>query len=335
VSSRTAAQDRAAEAERLDTVPEDRGWVQRHLLDVDVLTETELELVLDLAAQMAVVAEERRRLDDLAGTLVTLLFHEPSTRTRVSFELAAKRLGADVSSISVSASSVAKGESLVDTVRTLEALGSNVLVVRHARSGAPQLAARVFRGHVINAGDGWHAHPTQALLDLYTLRRHLGELRGRKIAIVGDVLHSRVARSAIWALTTMGVEVWVCGPPTLVRGFERWAAALPAERRLTVTSDLDPALRDSDAVIALRIQRERMSSGLLPSLAEYTSRYGLTAERLALARPGAIVLHPGPMNEGVEISMELAGGPRAVVTEQVTNGLAVRMAVLRLLVRGS
>jgi aspartate carbamoyltransferase catalytic subunit len=259
--------------------------------------------------------------------------YEASTRTRVSFELAARALSAEVVNIAAAGSSVAKGESLVDTVRTIDALGSDMLVIRHARSGAAELAARHFAGHVVNAGDGWHAHPSQALLDLFTLREALpgNGLRGRKIVILGDVLHSRVARSNVWTLTAAGADVWLCGPATLLRGFEAWAAALPSERRLTVTSDPQAALADADAVICLRLQRERMTSGLLPSLAEYTARYGLTAERLRACRPGAVVLHPGPMNEGVEIAPDVASGPRSRVTRQVANGVAVRMAILELL----
>ena len=308
-----------------------------HLLDVADLTPRELGTVLDLAEEMRSVLDARGRRTSLQGRTVTTLFYEASTRTRVSFETAARRLGADVASVSATASSVTKGESLLDTVRTLQALGADVLVMRHARSGAPYLAATVFGGHVVNAGDGRHAHPSQALLDLFTLRRHLPgrSLEGRKVAIVGDVLHSRVARSNIWSLTACGVDLWLCGPATLLRGFDAWARALPADRRLTVTSDLASALREADAVMALRLQQERMSAGLLPALAEYSARYGLTTARLALARPGVVVLHPGPMNEGVEIAPDVAAGPASLVTAQVANGVAVRMAVLELLAGSS
>ena len=304
-----------------------------HLLDVADLTPRELGTVLDLAEEMRGVLDARGRRTSLQGRTVTTLFYEASTRTRVSFETAARRLGADVASVSATASSVTKGESLLDTVRTLEALGANLLVMRHARSGAPYLAATVFGGHVVNAGDGRHAHPSQALLDLFTLRQNLPgrSLDGRKVVIVGDILHSRVARSNIWSLTACGVDLWLCGPATLLRGFDAWARALPADRRLTVTSDLASALREADAVMALRLQQERMSAGLLPALAEYSARYGLTAARLALARPGVLVLHPGPMNEGVEIAPDVAAGPASLVTAQVANGVAVRMAVLELL----
>jgi aspartate carbamoyltransferase catalytic subunit len=274
---------------------------------------------------------------------VTILFYEASTRTRVSFEVAAKQLGASVVNVSSAGSSVTKGESLLDTVRTLQAEGAEMLVMRHAVSGAPYLAAREFRGSVLNGGDGWHAHPTQALLDLHTIRARLGgargttapagwSLAGRKVAIVGDVLHSRVARSNIWTLTAAGADLWLCGPPTLIGGFEAWAAAgIGGKRKLTVTADAAAALRDADVVMTLRIQKERMSGGLLPSLREYAARYGITPERLALAAPGAIVMHPGPMNEGVEIDPEVANGPQSVITEQVAHGIPVRMALLRLL----
>jgi aspartate carbamoyltransferase catalytic subunit len=208
-----------------------------------------------------------------------------------------------------------------------------MLVMRHSVSGAPYLAAEVFGGPVLNGGDGWHAHPTQALLDLYTLRSRLpgGSLEGRKIVILGDVLHSRVARSNIWTLTAMGADLWLCGPATLLRGVEGWAARGAAGRRFTVTSDLPAALRDADAVMALRIQKERMASGLLPSLREYAARYGLTQAGLELASPDVIVMHPGPMNEGVEIAADVATDPRSVITSQVSNGVAVRMALLYLL----
>jgi aspartate carbamoyltransferase catalytic subunit len=264
---------------------------------------------------------------------VTILFYEASTRTRVSFEVAAKNLSADVVNIAAASSSVSKGESLVDTVRTIEALGAQMLVMRHSVSGAPYLAAETFGGSVLNGGDGWHAHPTQALLDLYTMRERLGtaSLAGRKVAILGDVLHSRVARSNIWTLTAAGADLWLCGPATLLRGFEAWAARGAAGRRFHVTSAVDEAVRDADVVMALRIQRERMSAGLLPSLREYAARYGLTRERLALAKPGAIVMHPGPVNEGVEIAADVAAGSQSVITDQVTNGVAVRMALLYLL----
>jgi aspartate carbamoyltransferase catalytic subunit len=315
-------------------IPAPVHWAHRHLLDVDGLTRPEIELVMKTTDEMRdVLSRPIPKVPALRGISVTILFYEASTRTRVSFEVAAKNLSADVVNIAAASSSVSKGESLVDTVRTVEALGADMLVMRHNVSGAPYLAAEVFGGSVLNGGDGWHAHPSQALLDLYTLRSRLpgGTLQGRKIVILGDVLHSRVARSNLWTLTAMGADVWVCGPATLLRGFESWAAHGAAGRRFTVTSDVDAALRGADAVMALRIQKERMASGLLPSLREYAARYGLTKARLRAANPDCIVMHPGPMNEGVEIAADVAVDPRSVITTQVTNGVAVRMALLYLL----
>jgi aspartate carbamoyltransferase catalytic subunit len=313
------------------------AWRHRHLLDVADLSLDELDAILRTADEMrTILGRPIPHIPALRGSSVTILFYEPSTRTRVSFEVAAKNLSADVVNVAATSSSVVKGESLLDTTRTLEALGADVLILRHGRSGAPYLAAEVFGGHVINAGDGWHAHPSQALLDLYTLRDRLpgGRVAGRKVVIVGDILHSRVARSNVWTLTAAGADVWLCGPGTLVDGFEAWAQALHSERRLTVTTDLSAALAGADAVMPLRIQQERMAAGLLPSHREYAARYGITAERLQGARPGALVLHPGPMNEGVEIAPDVAASPASVITEQVTNGVAVRMALLFLLVGG-
>lgn len=309
-------------------------WAHRHLLDVDTLTRPEIELVMRTADEMHdVLRRPIPKVPALRGLGVTILFYEASTRTRVSFEVAAKNLSADVVNIAAASSSVSKGESLVDTVRTVEALGADMLVMRHSVSGAPYLAAEIFSGSVLNGGDGWHAHPSQALLDMYTLRSRLpgGSLEGRKIVILGDVLHSRVARSNVWTLTAMGADLWLCGPSTLLRGYEAWGARGAAGRGFTVTSDIDAAIKDADAVMALRIQKERMASGLLPSLREYAARYGLTQERLRAAKPDVIVMHPGPMNEGVEIAADVAVDPRSVITDQVTNGVAVRMALLYLL----
>jgi aspartate carbamoyltransferase catalytic subunit len=321
----------------VDAAPETQriAWRHRHLLDVDDIAPDELELVMRTTdAMREVLARPIAKVPALRGRNVTILFYEASTRTRVSFEVAAKNLSADVVNIAAATSSVTKGESLVDTVRTVEALGAGMLVVRHPVSGAPYLAADVFGGSVINAGDGWHAHPTQALLDLYTMREHVadGSIAGKKVVILGDVLHSRVARSNIWTLTAAGADLWLCGPSTLLRGFEAWAGrGAAAGRRFHVTSSVDDALRDAHVVMALRIQRERMDAGLLPSLREYAARFGLTSARLRLARPGALVMHPGPMNEGVEISADVASGAQSVITDQVTNGVAVRMALLYLL----
>ena len=321
----------------VDVAPESQqvGWRHRHLLDVDGLTAADLDLVMRTAdAMREVLARPIAKVPALRGRNVTILFYEASTRTRVSFEVAAKNLSADVVNIAASTSSVTKGESLVDTVRTVEALGAQMLVMRHGASGAPYLAAEVFGGSVLNGGDGWHAHPTQALLDLYTMRSRLPgkSVAGRKVVILGDVLHSRVARSNIWTLTAAGADLWLCGPATLLRGFEAWAGrGAAAGRHFHVTANIDEALRDAHVVMALRIQRERMASGLLPSMREYGARYGLTAARLVGARPDALVMHPGPMNEGVEIAADVAAGAQSVIAEQVTNGVAIRMAMLYLL----
>jgi len=314
-------------------------WRRRHLLDLDDFSASELELVLETSdAMKEVLAREVPRVPALRGTTIVTLFYESSTRTRASFELAGKVLGADVVNVAASGSSIEKGESLIDSVRTLRAIGADVLVMRHPASGAPYLAAREASCHVVNAGDGWHAHPTQGLLDAYTIRSRLGDIRGRKVVIVGDIAHSRVARSNLWALTALGAEVVICGPPTLLPAgldggcrdeAEEWD--LPPVR---VEHDLDRAIEGADVVMALRLQRERQQAGLLPSLREYSRLYQVNSDRLARAKPGAFVLHPGPINEGVEISAQVAHGARSLIEEQVTNGVAVRMAVLYLLLRG-
>jgi aspartate carbamoyltransferase catalytic subunit len=300
----------------------------RHLLDVDEWSDSDVDAVLRDASRH----RDRGELQagNLRGFRVVLLFAEPSTRTRLSFEMAARSLSAETYVVDPASSSMVKGETLVDTMRNLDALGADMIVLRHHRAGAPWVAARYFGGSIVNSGDGWHAHPTQALLDLLTLRRALAEpgldpadaLRGRKIAIVGDLLHSRVARSNVWTLTRAGVDLWLCGPKSWLRGFE----ALP----VTLTSGLDAALRDADAVIGLRVQRERMAGGAL-SLDEYVDQYQITEPSLARAAPNAFYLHPGPINEGVEVTREVARGPRSLVLEQVANGLAVRISVLAML----
>ncbi len=322
-------------APRIET---DARWTRRHLLDVDELSRDEIELLMQTTEAMAeVLRRDVPRVPALRGRTVVTLFYEASTRTRASFELAGKALGADVINVAASGSSVEKGESLIDTVRTLQAVGADALVMRHGLSGAPYLVARNVQASVINAGDGWHAHPTQALLDLYTMRSHLGDLRGRKVVIVGDIAHSRVARSNIWALAGVGAEVTICAPPTLLPAGLRPGSdraedlALPP---VTVETDIDIAISGADVVMALRLQKERMSSGLLPSLREYATLYQLTEKRLAKAAPGALVMHPGPINEGVEISPAVASSLQSVIEEQVTNGVAVRMAVLYLVCRG-
>ena len=316
----------------------DTAWQRRHLLDLDDFSSAEIAVVLDTAdAMKEVLARDVPRVPALRGKTIVTLFYEASTRTRASFELAGKVLGADVINVSAAGSSVQKGEALLDTIRTIQAIGADVCILRHHSSGAPYLAARESTFRVVNAGDGGHAHPTQALLDAYTLRSHLGDLRARKIVIVGDIAHSRVARSNMWSLTALGAEVVLCGPPTLLPAGLNGAAPDAEECDLPpvrVEHDLDVAIEDADAVMALRLQRERQSGGLLPSLREYARLYQVNGERMAKAKPGALVLHPGPINEGVEISTEVAHGSRSVVEEQVANGVAVRMAVLYLLLRG-
>jgi aspartate carbamoyltransferase catalytic subunit len=300
------------------------GWPHRHLLDVDQLSLAELEQCLDLAVEMRARHMSHEALDLLRGEVVGLAFYEPSTRTRVSFELAAKALGAEVVDLPIEASSVTKGESLVDTLRTLEQTGVTTIILRHPMSGAPYLAARSSGARIVNAGDGSHAHPTQALLDALTLREVLGPLAGKKIAIVGDIGHSRVARSNLHSLTALGASVWLAGPPAWVAGFEGWPGVIVANR-------LEEALADADAVMALRIQLEREAGGI--SLREYTAAWGLDEARMSLARPGAHLLHPGPTNEGVEITAELAASERSLIGTQVANGVPIRMAVLSLLAR--
>jgi aspartate carbamoyltransferase catalytic subunit len=301
-------------------------WPHRHLLDVDQLNRGELEACLDLAVEMRGRRAGREPLDLLRGEVVGLAFMEPSTRTRVSFELAATALGAQVVNLPIKASSVTKGESLVDTLLTLERTGITTLVLRHSMSGAPYLAARSTGLRVVNAGDGAHAHPTQALLDALTLREAIGPLDGRKVAIVGDILHSRVARSNMHALTKLGASVWLAGPPAWVRVFAGWPG-------VTVANRLEDALADADAVMALRIQLERLTDDSGMALREYNSSWGLDESRMALARRGAPLLHPGPVNEGVEVTADLARSVRSLIGQQVSNGVPIRMAVLSLLGR--
>jgi aspartate carbamoyltransferase catalytic subunit len=308
---------------------------RRHILDLDDWEPGEVLQVLDTARAMKeILARPVKKLPTLRGKTIVTAFYESSTRTRISFEVAAKILGADAVNMTASASSVTKGESLLDTVRTLQAIGADIVVMRHPQSGAPWVVADRVNASIVNGGDGWHAHPTQALLDLFTIRERLGKLDGLKVTILGDVLHSRVARSDIWGLNLLGADVTVCGPPTLLP--RDWVVApetLPW--RLRVEERIEPALEGADVVMALRLQRERQHSGLIPSVREYCKLYALTMERLALAQPGALVMHPGPMNEGVEISPDVAHGVQSVIEEQVTNGVAVRMALLYLLSGGT
>jgi aspartate carbamoyltransferase catalytic subunit len=299
---------------------------RRHVLDLDDFSADEIAEVLETTASMKeVLGRAIKQVPVLRGRNVVNMFFEDSTRTRISFELAARALSANVVNFTARGSSVEKGESLIDTVRTLQALGSDILVVRHSESGAPHLIAQHFRGSVINAGDGRHAHPTQALLDLFTVREKLGEIAGLKVVIVGDILHSRVARSNLWGFSKLGAKITLVAPPTLLGPAALWRATWP---ELTITSDLDDAIAGADVVMTLRLQKERMEGGLLPSLREYTRCFGITAERVRLAAPHCVVMHPGPMNEGVEIMPDVAVSTQSAIEEQVTNGVAVRMALL-------
>lgn len=308
---------------------------RRHILDLDDWEPGEVVQVMDIAVSMKqILARPMKKLPTLRGKTIVTAFYESSTRTRISFEVAAKILGADAVNMTASASSVTKGESLLDTIRTLQAIGADMVVMRHPQSGAPWVVSDRVDASIVNGGDGWHAHPTQALLDLFTIRERLGRVDGLKVTILGDVLHSRVARSDIWGLNLLGADVTVCGPPTLLP--RDWVVApesLPF--KLRVEERIEPALEGADVVMALRLQRERQHSGLIPSVREYCKLYALNAERLAMAQPGALVMHPGPMNEGVEISPDVAHGAQSVIEEQVTNGVAVRMALLYLLSGGT
>jgi aspartate carbamoyltransferase catalytic subunit len=296
-----------------------RTWSQRHLLDVDGLSREELETILALAVDMRNARAGREHRSLLEAETVALAFFEASTRTRISFELAAKALGATTVDLGVDRSSVSKGESLVDTLRTLERTGVTTVVIRHSESGAPHLAARKTGLHVINAGDGVHAHPTQALLDALTLREFFGSLDGRRIVIVGDVAHSRVARSNIHSLQALGGRVRVAGPAPWVAEFADWPG-------VEVATSLEDGLRDADAVMALRVQLERGAE----SFGDFVAAWRLDEDRMALAVQGAPILHPGPTNEGVELTADLANGPRSLIGRQVENGVPIRMAVLAL-----
>ena len=300
----------------------------KDLLGIAELSAAEITLILDTAeAMLEIGSRSIKKVPALRGKTVVNLFYEPSTRTRTSFEVAEKRLSADTLNLAVAQSSVVKGETLIDTALNLEAMSPDVIVMRHASSGACHLLSRVCKAGIVNAGDGMHEHPTQGLLDAFTMRRHKGRLAGLKVAILGDLLHSRVFRSNVLLLTKMGAEVWACGPPTLTPpGLERLG--------VRTTTDVTEAVRDADVVMMLRIQLERMQGGFFPSLREYFNVFGMTKERVALARPDAIIMHPGPMNRGVEIASDVADGPSSVILEQVANGVAVRMAVLYLLAGG-
>jgi aspartate carbamoyltransferase catalytic subunit len=301
------------------------SWNRKHLLDIQSLTADEILTVLDTARAFKAVGERAiKKVPALRGKTVVNLFVEPSTRTRISFELAAQRLTADVINFNSEASSLKKGETLKDTARNLEALNADIIVMRHNASGAPHFLARFLRASVVNAGDGAHEHPTQALLDAFTVREKKGKIAGLNVTILGDILYSRVARSNIWAYTKLGANVTLCGPATLVpKVFEQMGCR--------VTYNVEEAIAGADIINLLRIQHERQRKTMFPSIGEYASLFGLTQARLARAKPDALIMHPGPINRGVEIDSQIADSGRSVILDQVTNGLAVRMAVLFLI----
>jgi aspartate carbamoyltransferase catalytic subunit len=308
------------------------GFAHRHLLGMESLNAGEIAMLLDLGDRFLEINERPiKKVPTLRGKTVINLFLEPSTRTRTSFEIAAKRLSADSVNISGSASSTVKGETLLDTARNLDAMAPDVVVVRHAQAGAAEMLSSRLRAGVVNAGDGAHEHPTQALLDCSTIRKHKGHIDGLQIVICGDIRHSRVARSNIWAFTKMGARVRIVAPRTLLApGLE----AMGAPGTVSIHERLEPALEGADVVMMLRIQKERIGGALFPNTREYSRYFGLNPRRLALAKPDAIVMHPGPINRGIEIDPAVADGPRAVILDQVARGVAVRMAVLYLLAGG-
>ena len=299
--------------------------MKKDLLGIGDLTPAEIYAILDTAEAMREIGQRTiKKVPTLRGKTVVNLFYEPSTRTRTSFEIAEKRHSADTLNIAVAQSSVLKGETLADTALNIEAMQPDFIVLRHASSGAGHLLSRICKSRIINAGDGTHEHPTQALLDAFTIREHKKRIEGQKVVIVGDLLHSRVLRSNVLLLTSLGADVWVCGPPTLV-------PAGIAQSGVTVSTSIDEAVVDADVIMMLRIQQERMQGAFFPSLREYFTTFGMTAERVARAKPDVIIMHPGPMNRGVEIASDVADGPYSVILEQVANGVAVRMAVLYML----
>jgi aspartate carbamoyltransferase catalytic subunit len=301
------------------------AWNRKHLLDIESLTADEITGVLDTATAFKAVGERAiKKVPALRGKTVVNLFVEPSTRTRTSFELSEQRLSADIINFTAEASSLKKGETLKDTAKNLEAMNVDFIVIRHSASGAPHFLSRVLNAHVINAGDGAHEHPTQALLDTFTVREHKGRIAGLNVTILGDILYSRVARSNIWALTKLGAEVTLCGPSTLVpKTFEQMGCR--------VTHNVEDAIQGADVINLLRIQHERQRKTMFPSINEYTRLFGLNKDRLSRTKPDVLIMHPGPINRGVEIDSDIADGDRSVILQQVTNGLAVRMAILFLI----
>jgi len=309
----------------LKTAEKTVKWTRHDLLDLDELSKEEIELILETAKSFKEVStREVKKVPALRGKTVAMLFFEPSTRTRVSFELAAKRLSADTLNIAASSSSLTKGESILDTAKNIEAMNVDMIIVRHASSGIPKILADALDPSVINAGDGCRAHPTQALLDMFTIEDKLGRLQGVHIGIVGDILHSRVARSNIWGMTKLGAQVTLCGPATLMPQYiERMG--------VSVTHDLNFVIRNCDVLMALRLQNERQVEKFIPSIREYAKVFGINSQKLKQAKKDILIMHPGPTNRGVEVSAEVADGNNSVILDQVTNGIAVRMAVLYLL----
>ncbi|MFA6378742.1 MAG: aspartate carbamoyltransferase catalytic subunit [Candidatus Omnitrophota bacterium] len=301
------------------------GWKYGDLLELSDLSREEIERVIETAkAFKEVSTRDIKKVPALRGKTVVMLFSEPSTRTRLSFELAAKRLSADTLNVTVSASSLQKGETLLDMAKNIEAMNVDMIIVRHKSAGVPQILARELKPGVINAGDGCRSHPTQALLDLFTIQERLGRIDGLKVGIIGDILHSRVARSNIYGLIKMGAKVTLCGPSTLI----------PPEierQGVNITYKLDEVVADADVLMCLRLQKERQEEKYLPSIREYVKAFGLTKEKIKHAKPDVLIMHPGPVNRGIELSAELADGVNSVILEQVTNGVAVRMAILYLL----
>lgn len=304
-------------------------FIQKHILGINHLSRDDIDFILSTAESFKEISTRKiKKVPTLRGHTIVNLFFEPSTRTRLSFEIAAKRMSADTFNISASTSSAKKGETLIDTARNIEAMNPDIIIIRHAFSGAPEMLTRYIDAAIINAGDGTHEHPSQGLLDMMTVREHKGRLDGLKIAIIGDILHSRVAHSNILGFTRMGSRVCVFGPSTLIpKGLDKLGAE--------VSPTLEDAVRDADVVMTLRIQKERQSDPLFPSLREYAQKYGVTRGLVELAKPDAIVMHPGPINRGVELMTDVADGSRSVILDQVTNGVAVRMALLYLVMGNS
>ncbi len=302
---------------------------KKDILDIESLSVEEINLILDTAERMKEISERPiKKVPILKGKTIILFFHEPSTRTKTSFDIAAKRMSADSISISASSSSIVKGETLIDTARNLEAMNPDIIVMRHSSGGAPHLMAKHINAAVINGGDGMHAHPTQALLDMMSVREKAGTIAGKRIAIIGDIAHSRVARSNAVGFSKMGADVVLAGPPTMIpRGIETYG--------VDVTSNMDEAVTDADIIMMLRIQKERQENFLFSTAREYAREYGLNAHRANKAKKDVIIMHPGPMNRGVEISEDVADGPYSIILEQVTNGVALRMALFYLLAGGS